>query len=628
MSGDPEAIVSVLVRICWSGGCWRVVVPLVLVVCLVVPAGAFAAGGGFSDLDEAGPHRVGVERLAGVGVLDGTDCGRGEFCPTDALQRWVMAVWLVRVLDGVDPVGSATRFADVADEWWAPFVERLAVLGVTAGCATSPARYCPDDPVTRAQMATFLTRAFGLEPALSFGFVDVAGDTHAASIDALAGAGVTAGCATSPARYCPNDSVTRAQMATFLIRAIDRASLSVDLESASGRAVAGSFQVGIAFAREVASFDLGDVVVVNGRARGLSGSDSVYEVTVSPAAVGSVAVWIPAGAVRDAAGIPNQSSGVLVRTFPADTYRDGPGFDVWDRAAVVASYVGEFGRVEPDWGYTGDVGGCVAGTTSRQFRDSVVQRVNWYRRMAGLDPVSESPALSAAAQDKALIMLAEGRLSHSPAPDWACYRNIEGPGGENLGLGTAGLLGVDGYIRDPGDHNLAVGHRIQILSPLVTEIGVGNVRTSGGYRFANAMHLVYDSDLDPTVREERGFVAWPPAGYVPAGVVWGRWSFSKQWIQTEVTRSGNVTYTRWFLTQPDFSDAAVSVTDDDGAVETMIIHRDTALVWAVESDTQSDLLDEPTGGDRCYTVTISGVRENTTVQTPYEYAVCVLGPDD
>ena len=605
------------------------VVGLVLALWAAGSGGSVLADSGFLDLDGAGPHRAGVESLAEMGVLEGTDCGPGEFCPTDALQRWVMAVWLVRVLDGVDPVASATRFADVdADEWWAPFVERLAVLDVTAGCATSPARYCPNDSVTRAQMAAFLTRALGLELAPSFGFVDVAGNTHAASIDALAGAGVTAGCATGPARYCPDKPVTRAQMATFLLRAITRVSLSVELGSASGLAVAGSFQVGITFAREVTGFEVGDVMAVNGRVEGLAGSGFVYEVTVVPSAVGSVVVWIPQGAVRDAAGIRNQGSGVLVRTLVADTYRDGPGFDVWDRAAVVASYSREFARVEPEWGYTGDVAECVAGTTSRQFRGSVVQRVNWYRQMGGLNAVSESPALSATAQYKALIMLAEGRLSHFPTSDWACYRSVEGPGGENLGLGVAGVGGVDGYMQDTGDRNLAVGHRIQILSPLVTEIGVGNVRSSGGYRFANAMHLGYDFGLDPTVREERGFVAWPPAGYVPSGVVWGRWSFSKQRIATEVTRSGNVTYTRWFLTQPDFSDAAVSVTDDDGPVETMVIHRGTALVWAMEGDTQSAILAEPTGGDRCYKVTISGVRENDTLQVPYEYAVCVLGPND
>ena len=75
----------------------RVVVGLVLAGSLVVSAGAGVAQGGFSDLDEAGPHRAGIEGLAELGVLEGTECAAGEFCPTDELQRWVMAVWLVRV---------------------------------------------------------------------------------------------------------------------------------------------------------------------------------------------------------------------------------------------------------------------------------------------------------------------------------------------------------------------------------------------------------------------------------------------------------------------------------------------------------------------------------------------------
>ena len=66
-----------------------------------------------------GVHRSAVERLAADGVFDGTDGGLGEFCPGDAVQRWVTAVWLVRLLDTADPapVGS-TRFADVDVSQW------------------------------------------------------------------------------------------------------------------------------------------------------------------------------------------------------------------------------------------------------------------------------------------------------------------------------------------------------------------------------------------------------------------------------------------------------------------------------------------------------------------------------
>ena len=69
-------------------------------------------------------------------------------------------------------------------------------------------------------MATFLTRALRLPEASSAGFSDTEGNTHESNIDALAAEGITVGCATEPLRYCPNNSVTRAQMATFLSRAL------------------------------------------------------------------------------------------------------------------------------------------------------------------------------------------------------------------------------------------------------------------------------------------------------------------------------------------------------------------------------------------------------------------------
>ena len=105
--------------------------------------------------------------------------------------------------------------------WWAAHTDRLADLEVTQGCATGPFRFCPDRPVTRGQMAAFLQRAFNLGPGRPARFVDVAPTSvFAASIDTLAAARVTAGCATDPPRYCPQKAVTRGQMATFLARAL------------------------------------------------------------------------------------------------------------------------------------------------------------------------------------------------------------------------------------------------------------------------------------------------------------------------------------------------------------------------------------------------------------------------
>ena len=211
--------------------CWVVLLVVVLASGLlgVDPAGAVAGSsgggvaalGGFSDVGEGGVHAPAVEALEVGGVFEGTECGEGLFCPGEPVLRWVMAVWLIRVL-GEEPVeGGGSRFADVdGGVWWAPYVEALADVGVTKGCATGPLRFCPEESVTRAQMASFLVRAFGLEASGSVGFEDTAGNTHEANIDALAAGGVTAGCATGPLRYCPAKAVTRAQMATFLARAM------------------------------------------------------------------------------------------------------------------------------------------------------------------------------------------------------------------------------------------------------------------------------------------------------------------------------------------------------------------------------------------------------------------------
>ena len=201
----------------------------------VISGGGGGGGGGggsppeepvlrFGDVSVDSSHVGAVAALDTADVFARTECGEDLFCPGEPMLRWVMAVWMVRIVDGADPepeVGS--RFGDVDPEvWWAPHVERLAELGITLGCSREPVLYCPDAVATRAQAASFLVRAFGLASALSAGFSDVAGSVHDASIDALHAAGITVGCSRDPLAYCPERATTRAQMATFLNRALQR----------------------------------------------------------------------------------------------------------------------------------------------------------------------------------------------------------------------------------------------------------------------------------------------------------------------------------------------------------------------------------------------------------------------
>jgi len=115
-------------------------------------------------------------------------------------------------------------FADVADDFWAQdHIRRLYTAGITGGCGTTPLRYCPEETVTRAQMAVFLERGIHgssySPPAIgaSTGFGDVPTTYWAAAwIKQLAAEGITGGCGSG--NYCPEAPATRAQMAVFLLR--------------------------------------------------------------------------------------------------------------------------------------------------------------------------------------------------------------------------------------------------------------------------------------------------------------------------------------------------------------------------------------------------------------------------
>ena len=119
---------------------------------------------------------------------------------------------------------STAIFADVPDGYWAKdFIERLYLSDITGGCSLTPLIYCPENTVTRAQMAVLLLRGIHgssyVPPSVgdSTGFADVPTDHPVAAwIKQLAAEGITGGC--EAGIYCPDDNVTRAQMAVFLLR--------------------------------------------------------------------------------------------------------------------------------------------------------------------------------------------------------------------------------------------------------------------------------------------------------------------------------------------------------------------------------------------------------------------------
>ena len=140
-----------------------------------------------------------------------------RFCPEEDVSRGQMASFLARAMDL--PAGGDV-FADDDGSTHEDNINRLAASGITLGCTTSGHSFCPDEPVTRAQMASFLARAFDLPAASADAFDDDddGWSTHEDNINRLAATGITRGCTPDGAGYCPAEPVTRGQMAGFLHR--------------------------------------------------------------------------------------------------------------------------------------------------------------------------------------------------------------------------------------------------------------------------------------------------------------------------------------------------------------------------------------------------------------------------
>jgi hypothetical protein len=177
--------------------------------------------GRFSD-DDNSIFESDIEWLAARGITRGCNPPANDrFCPDDFVSRAQMAAFLVRALEYTG--GGPDRFVDDDDSVFEGDIQRLAANGVTRGCnPPTNNRFCPEDFVTRGQMAAFLVRAFGYTDSSSGDrFTDDNSSIFEEDIERLAAAGVTRGCnPPDNTRFCPNDFVTRGQMAAFLRRAM------------------------------------------------------------------------------------------------------------------------------------------------------------------------------------------------------------------------------------------------------------------------------------------------------------------------------------------------------------------------------------------------------------------------
>jgi hypothetical protein len=182
-------------------------------------------GSRFVDVDAGNVFCSDVEWLAETGITKGCNPPTNDlFCPNQPVTRSQMAAFLHRALNDTLTPGISVTFTDDDGSIFEADIEWLGATGITKGC-NPPTNdlFCPNQPVTRSQMAAFLHRALGdtIATGAPATFTDTAGNVFEADIAWLAATGITRGC-NPPTNdlYCPDQAVTRGQMAAFLNRAL------------------------------------------------------------------------------------------------------------------------------------------------------------------------------------------------------------------------------------------------------------------------------------------------------------------------------------------------------------------------------------------------------------------------
>ena len=257
--------------------------------------------------------------------------------------------------------------------------------------------------------------------------------------------------------------------------------------------------------------------------------------------------------------------------------------------------------------WTGSTQGCVAGTTSAEYKAAVLNTVNSFRVLAGLPGnVSLNLTHSAMAQQAALMMDANSQLSHSPPTSWSCYTadGATAAGSSNLALGNAGPNAVRAYTADSGTSSL--GHRRWVLYSRLGEVGTGDTTR------ANSLWVFGGTVTAPATVAETG-VAWPARGYVP-------WT-------TKVADPSHP----WSFSLPgaDFSGASVTMSNDQGKV--LSVSNVGQLPSGYGDNTMSWTLDAPASewsrspSDTKFNVQISNVKVGGQAKS-FQYSVTFFVP--
>lgn len=334
--------------------------------------------------------------------------------------------------------------------------------------------------------------------------------------------------------------------------------------------------------------------------------------------------WLGPAPVMQAGAAPTLPLRALT-TNAAISLPDIDNFNRYQVGHLFQQHWAAQAAVPMDW--SGNVGACVAGSTSVAHRQAVIARVNLYRVLAGLpgDVGLAGGTVRGNTQAAALMFSANEALSHQPPGNWLCWTQAgaDGAGQSNIAVGygsnaAAGVNAVALYMEDGGSFNQAVGHRRWILYPPQQVMGSGSIpwASSSGRWAANALYVFGSSGPRPATPEG---VAWPARGFMPDVLLP---SGSKRWSLS--------------IRNADFSNASVQMWKDgvplpDPVIEPLQYNGqpygahigDNTIVWVATAVDYG----VNTPRDVVYHVRVSGI-SGPGAPAVVAYDVIVFDPND
>ena len=251
--------------------------------------------------------------------------------------------------------------------------------------------------------------------------------------------------------------------------------------------------------------------------------------------------------------------------------------------------------------WNGDVKNCTAGSMDSMQLRRVLRRVNFFRALDSLTPVTFGAEENVLAQKAAALMKANGELNHNPPKTWKCYSNEAATGASNSNLGESyegdPSVYIRNFIRDDGAYNGSVGHRRWILNSAAGKFGFGS---TGDYA---ALWVISKQEA----KQKTPFsITWPCKGYVPASLVFERWSCA--------------------IPDADFSNTNVQMTKVNTAQRVSVSleplkygYGDNTIVW-IPAKTDVLSSEDVTYHVKLFNIILHGKKIN------YEYDVTIFQP--